>query len=87
MDTTPQYEQKPGRSDKFRADLEQYAHSQGMTVFGVADLCGLDVPHHDSIRRVLSRFPRALSIGVRLPQAVLDDIDDAPTILYAHACR
>jgi len=87
MDLASQHEQIPGRSDKFRAELEQYAHSQGMTVFGVADLCGLDVPHHDSIRRVLSRFPRALSIGLRLPQAVLDDIDDAPTILYAHAYK
>jgi len=80
-------EQEPSRSDQLRADLEQYAHSQGIDLFGIADLSGSDVPHHPSIDRLLDRLPRAISIGVRLPKDVLDDIDDAPTILYAHAYK
>jgi len=89
MNSTPSIENEhaPDRGDRLRADLEQYASSQGIDVFGVADLSGSDIPHHPSIDRLLDRLPRAISIGVRLPKDVLDDIDDAPTILYAHAYK
>jgi len=80
-------ETSPARGQEFRTELEQYARTQGIDVFGVANLCGLGIPHHHSIDRLLDRFPRAVSIGVRLPKAVLDDIEDAPTILYAHAYK
>ncbi len=77
----------PELGDRYRTELDEYARGQGIDVFGVADLCGLCIPHHPSLDRLLDRYPRAVSIGVRLPKDVLDDIEDAPTILYSHAYK
>ena len=73
--------------DKLYTDLEQYTCSQDVELFGIADLTGSDIPHHPSIDRLLDKMPRAISLGVRVPKDVLDDIDDEPTILYAHVYK
>ena len=71
----------------FRTQLEECARSQGIDLFGIADLDGPGVPHHHSIDNVLCKMNRGIALAVALPRAVLDDIDDAPTTLYAHAYK
>jgi epoxyqueuosine reductase QueG len=58
-----------------------------MTLFGVASLDRVRESFHPSIARIAERFDRAISIGYRLPDAVIDDIEDRPTLLYASAYK
>jgi epoxyqueuosine reductase len=73
--------------EAFRMQIETYVHDQGIDLFGVADLDGPGVPHHHSLDNVLDQMCRGIVLGVRLPRAVLDDIDGAPTTLYAHSYK
>lgn len=67
--------------------LKEWALSQGMSLFGTADL----VPfRHEAVRlspALLNTFTSAISLAVRLSDAVLEDIDDRPTELYLHHYR
>ncbi len=71
------------KAKDFRLELEDYAGSLGISLFGVADV--------RELRRefllnpdTAGRFDTALSMGVRLSDAVLEDIRDEPTQLYFH---
>jgi len=66
--------------------LRQFALDRGAAVFGVADL--------ERLRRRAPEFeyrpqalPRALVLGVRLQDAVLEELVDRPTPLYFHHYR
>jgi hypothetical protein len=58
---------------KFREELEEYAQSLGMDLFGVADLTDNQV--HNFILRQggdhISSFPRSISLGIRLIDQLL----------------
>ena len=61
--------------------LKRVAASLGADVVGVADtalLAGIETEPTD----LLAGFPRAVSLAVRLSDAVLDAITDRPTPLY-----
>lgn len=61
--------------------LEEFAHSCGADIVGVADLsllAGIQTEPAD----LLQGFTRAVSIGVRLADGVMDQIVDSPTPLY-----
>ncbi len=66
-----------------RKELEIFAGSQGISLFGAADIRGvregflLDP-------ETTGRFDSALSLGARLSDAVLEDIRSEPTPLYFH---
>lgn len=63
--------------------LRQAALRWGASLFGVADLDRLrTLPTHPA--NLLDGWSRAISLGVRLADPVLDDIVDGPTPLYAH---
>lgn len=67
-------------TDQWKADIAGW----GADLVGVADLAameGIEV----SPAGLLDGFTRAVSIAVRLPQAVCDEIDDRPTPAYAKA--
>jgi epoxyqueuosine reductase QueG len=68
-------------------ELKAVALSEGMTLFGVASLEDIRASFHESIARIASQFDRAISIGCRLPDAVVEDIEDHPTLLYARAYK
>lgn len=67
-------------------ETKTYAREIGADLVGIADLALLEdittIPEN-----LLEGFTHALSVGVRLPDQVLDGIVDKPTPLYAHAYR
>jgi len=68
-------------------DLEDSAYGMGISLFGVADL----VSYHDEHRvctALLHNYPRAISIGMKLSDAIVEMIDPKdPSALYAHHYR
>jgi epoxyqueuosine reductase QueG len=77
-------------TDSLRAELERFARSQGIDLFGVADLA----PARDFIARqggnFLGSFPRAISLGIHTSNTVVDQLPhrDDPrqhlTIFYSY---
>lgn len=67
-------------------DLRAFALDLGFDLFGVADVAALrgDFLLEPATR---DRFPRAVSLGKALSDAVLDDILDHPTSIYFHHYR
>ena len=74
-------------TDQYSSDLSEYVSTQGVDVWGIADLTGLAIPHHPSAAGLLGSLSRAISIGIRIPSAVLDDIKTEPTLLYAQTYK
>lgn len=71
-----------GISDRLR-ELRGLAAGLGVSLFGAADIRGV----RDGFLlkpETAGRFDYALSLGVRLSNAVLEDIDRQPTPLYFH---
>lgn len=74
-------------SHELFADLKEIARRLGATSFGVASVdamraAGLECPAPE-----FARLPRAVSVGFRLSDAVMDTLVDRPTRLYAHHYR
>ncbi len=69
-----------------RQKIREFALVLGFDLVGVADVRdmrgGFALPE-----RLRDRFERAISLGKRLNDAVLEDIDDHPTALYFHHYR
>lgn len=66
--------------------LDKKAKELGFSLFGVADITGIrDKFYLD--RKTISRFDRAVSLGKRLLDSILDDIQNLPTTLYLHHYR
>jgi epoxyqueuosine reductase QueG len=68
-------------------DLHQFALDAGLSAYGVADLDALRERRPEAMADAPDRFSRGISLGVRLPDAVLDGLEDGPTALYFHAYR
>ena len=68
----------------FRGNLETVAAELGVKAFGVADLDEIKKTIPDLLDRVPGDYSRAVVMGVRLQDSVLEEIVDAPTILYTH---
>lgn len=72
--------------DTDRAALIERARELGLALFGVADVRAI----RDEFLlgpETSRRFDRALSLGLRLADAVLDELVDRPTPLYFHHYR
>jgi epoxyqueuosine reductase len=66
--------------------LKKLALDQGLSLFGVADITG--IREEFSFKSSISaRFDRAISLGKRLLNSVLLEIEDRPTPLYFHHYR
>ena len=72
---------------QLKLDLELLARSYLMRAFGIADLVWLRGRYPDDLQDIPERFTRGVAMGVRLPQAVLEELTDRPTPLYFHAYR
>lgn len=68
-------------------DLETFAKEHGLASVGVADLDALREKEPDAMASAPKEFSRGIALGMRLPDAVLDEISDRPTPLYFHAYR
>ena len=58
----------------FQVELEQMAKEQGADLFGVADLATAQNFVCSQGGQYLKKFPRAISIGIRLLDAVVDEL-------------
>ncbi len=67
--------------------LKEWALAQGMTLVGIADLAPFREKAVQLSPALLTTFGSAISLAVRLSDAVLEDIDDRPTELYLHHYR
>ena len=59
----------------------------GGELFGVAALSPDNVSLHHLSAEIPAKFPQGISIGIRLSDAVVDEIEDHPTPLYLHHYR
>lgn len=66
--------------------LKKFCLAQGLDLFGVAGITGVRDDFALS-KGVLEKLDRAISLGVRLSGAVLEDICGAPSRLYFHHYR
>ena len=66
--------------------LNKKALELEFSLFGVADITGIREKFYIDDKTV-SRFYRAISLGKRLLDSILDDIKDQPTKLYLHHYR
>jgi epoxyqueuosine reductase QueG len=71
---------------ELRADLEAFSQVLDFSLFGVADITAAREAFLLS-EALRLRFERAIVLGKRLSDAVLEDIDDRPTLLYFHHYR
>src|SRR5512137_222870 len=69
-----------------REKLRDIALVLGFDLFGVADVREMR-GEFALPERLRDRFDRAVSLGKRLNDAVLEDIDDHPTPIYFHHYR
>ncbi|MDO8662106.1 MAG: hypothetical protein Q7K98_02645 [Candidatus Omnitrophota bacterium] len=66
--------------------LKKFAQSQGIDLFGVADIQSVKNDFKLS-ENLLSELDKALCLGMRLAQSILAEISNAPTRLYFHHYR
>lgn len=67
--------------------LKKFAQSQGIGLFGVADIQGVKNGFLSISEKSLSKLDKAVCLGMRLSASILDEISDAPTRLYFHHYR
>ncbi|MBI5374657.1 MAG: epoxyqueuosine reductase [Candidatus Schekmanbacteria bacterium] len=65
-------------------ELEKTAIDGGASLFGVAELAPLKEYFHPLIEPLASKLPYAISIAIKLSDSIIDDIVDAPTLIYKH---
>ena len=68
-------------------DLDQFAEEHGLAAVGVADLDALRAKEPEAMASAPREFPRGIALGLRLPDTVLDQVEDRPTPLYFHMYR
>jgi len=68
-------------------DLETFAKEHGLASVGVADLAALRERELAAMASAPTEFSRGIALGMRLPDAVIDAIEDRPTPLYFHVYR
>ncbi len=68
-------------------NLRAWAAEKGFSLFGVADIREIKGAFRELAPETIARFDRAISLAVRLSDAVIDDIVDRPTPLYLHHYR
>lgn len=67
--------------------VKDFARRLGFCLFGAAELTDLKRSFFELSPETVSRLDKAISLAVRLSDAVLEDIGDHPTRLYLHHYR
>ena len=68
-------------------DLDAFAAAHNLAAIGVADLDALRRAEPEAMASAPTEFPRGIALGIRLADAILDEIEDRPTPLYFHLYR
>ncbi len=66
--------------------LREFAFSQGVNLFGIADIVSIRDEFNLDLN-IKKKYPRAISLGKVLLNAILEEIEDRPTKLYFHHYR
>ena len=74
-------------SHELFAELKETARRLGATSFGVASVEAMQAAGLECPAPELAHLPRAISVGYRLSDAVMETLRDRPTKLYAHHYR
>lgn len=69
------------------SNIAELASEIGFCLFGVADIREIKGSFLELAPGTIARFDRAISLAVRLSDAVIEDIVDRPTPLYLHHYR
>lgn len=69
------------------ARIRDWAMEQGISLFGVADIRPFRKDFKYLSEKLINSFDSAISLAVRLSDAILEEIDDKPTQLYFHHYR
>ena len=64
--------------------LKETAISEGAAFIGVANVKDIKNTFHPLIMDIVNSLPSAISIVVKLSDSIIDDINDAPTLIYKH---
>jgi epoxyqueuosine reductase QueG len=67
--------------------IKEESQRWGGDLFGVADCSQIRLATYGLGAKTMNELPCGISIGIRLSDAVLEDIDDHPTLLYLHHYR
>lgn len=67
--------------------LQEESRRWGGDLFGVAELTQTPLATYDLDKDLVEKLPFGIAIGVRLADAVLEAIEDHPTLLYLHHYR
>jgi len=67
--------------------LQEEAQNLGADLFGVANLTQSPVKTYDLDHELLGRLTFGISVGVRISDAIFEDLKDHPTPLYLHHYR
>jgi epoxyqueuosine reductase QueG len=68
------------------SSLKKFCQEQGIDLFGVADISRIKKDFLLS-QGLLKKLDKAICLGVRLSESVLEEIENAPTRLYFHHYR
>ncbi len=74
----------PDSLEENRKILKEVARQEGMSLFGVADLRFIRETFHPSLQDVASGLPYGISLGLRLSDAILNQLEGGPTLIYKH---
>ncbi|RMF93612.1 MAG: epoxyqueuosine reductase [Candidatus Schekmanbacteria bacterium] len=64
--------------------LQEIAIREGASLIGVADIKNIKKTFHPLIIKIADSLPYAISIVVKLSDAIINDIKDSPTLIYKH---
>jgi len=68
-------------------NLKQFTEKYGLPSIGIADLSELQNQEPESLSQITQEFSHAVVFGIRLEDAVIDQIKDKPTPTYFHMYR
>jgi len=68
-------------------ELKEIARRLGATSFGVASIEAMRAAGFECPTPAFACLPRAISVGFRLSDAIMESLEDRPTKLYAHHYR
>ena len=71
----------PGRNRKALQDL---ALQEGISLLGIADLETVRETFHPSIQEAAAGLSYGISLGLRLSDAILDQLEGGPSLIYKH---
>ena len=69
------------RAERDLNSLQEFCRNEGIALFGVADV--REIRRTFRLPSVKEKLDYGISLGVRLSRAVLEEIEDGPTLLYA----